>query len=452
MSTRIVTRSRARASIDEPVARQPTKQTTRVSKAVQARKAKADDRRKAAAEKRATRGRSLPDPHEDASGSDDDEPEEMNVQQGREPPEAPNAPTPEPPKAQPPTPEPPKTQPSPVSGQPTTPDQSLVRNGRFDEDELDTPRTWVPRTWVPLTPIPRTWVPLTPIPGTVAQGSCRPKPDLLLRTVPLFDPEKKGARKWLETFERAAQANGLDGNTIIIAFKYKLAKFAATWAEAQQLSTYEHLRTRFLAYFGSALRNERFRSVVGQRTQQPGEAPSAYYYALAALNAQASPGFNETELRDKFVGGLHPSLQPLAKTWFGELYDWGLHKRLDKLDSKAFKMDIIKRSNRFQPYASPSTDADAGQRNTGVRFKCHQPGHLKYNCPNVGQQATSKKRDNKQALCFNCEQPGHIQRNCPRNKSKSDESDQVTQQDLQQVVKELKKWVEILKGDKRSSD
>ena len=481
MSSRIVTRSKAPASIDEPVARQPVKQTTRVSKAVQAKKAKADgrrkgaaektkadDRRKAAAEQRATRARSLPDSREDPSVSDD-EPDEMDAQQGQpqpSTPEPPEASAPESPKAQPQAPKPALKQPA--SGQPSTPDEPLLKNGRFDEDLFDTPRTWVP---------------ITPIPGAVRQGRCKSKLDPLLRTVPMFDPARKSAQRWLETFERVAQANGLDGNTIVDVFLQKVAD-AADWVDSQQASTYEELRTDFLTFFGSEVWNRKTLSAARERTQQLGEAPSSYFYALAALGAKVTPALSETQLRDLFVRGLLPSLQPYVEIWFGELFGWGRGTLLEKFDSKAIKLGLLKaraseearpssttqldstisatrsghslavthgkQSNRFQPYPSAGSDKTGNQK--GVCFKCHQPGHIRQNCPNVGQQATSGSSDNKQAVCFNCGQPGHRYRGCPHNKSKPVESGQVTPQDLQQIVDHIKHWVENRDSDKRSSD
>jgi len=485
MSSRIVTRSRASASIDEPVARRPAKQT-RTSKAVQAKKATADGRRRAAAEQpqppvqeqppRPTQEPPQP-PAQEQPPVQDQPPVQPQppVQDQPPPPAAEQPPRPAQEQPQPATPEPPRAQPQapnpaprqPVSGQPSTPDEPLA-NRRFDEDLLYGPRTWIP---------------LTLRPGPFGQGQYGPRMDFVQHTVPTFDSTRKGAYKWLDAFEQAAHANGLEGSALIRVFIFKLDKPAANWAEAQPALSYEELRTRFLARYGSKTRNKNILNTVCERTQKPGEAPSDYYYDLAALNEQASPALNEAQLRSTFIAGLLPSLQPYAKARMVKLHGWDLDKMLEKFDAKAIKLNSKadapeearsssttqrdsrtsatrsghslavshgKQSNRFHPYPPAGSDKTGNQK--GLCFNCHQPGHIRQNCPNVDQQATSGRSDDKQVVCFSCGQPGHRYRSCPHNKGKPVESGQVTPQDLQQIVDHIKHWVENRDSDKRSSD
>ena len=237
--------------------------------------------------------------------------------------------------------------------------------------------------------------------------------------------DEEDVAEFLETYESLCLLNDAPESLMARMFQFVLKGTAKDFFRMMEESVkkdWGETKKEFNRRFASAARRQRLTHRYQNLRQKTGRGLDAFYKELVSLSRQLPEEYRAPAmLRDKFVGGLHPSIRKSVTLVDPPTLEAAYDRAKLALQTENLSGDPPKDSRRSMHGAPWRTKrnqdtlgaiSDGKQRQKSVTcYNCGMEGHPRSQCTNPPK-------------CYNCGGSGHISRRCPKKKQDGNKNEE----------------------------
>ena len=239
--------------------------------------------------------------------------------------------------------------------------------------------------------------------------------------------DEEDVMEFLENYESLCLLSDSTEELMARMFQFVICDAAKDFyrmMESDKKREWNKTKEEFQRRFASAARRQRLTHKYQNLKQKTPYGLDAFYKELMNVSRQLPEEYRAPAmLRDKFIGGLHPSIRKAVTLVDPPSLEAAYDRAKLAMQTEDSTSGGQRNSQGRAPWRS-GTRLDRNRGNRGMVGSITNPrgGQRRISCYNCGEEGHTKYQCSKPPKCYSCGKSGHLSRDC-RNKKKEEAKD-----------------------------